>query len=1021
MAKRLPSRMPTDTDGSSKRADLERSFRRRVAVRRRPVLERLDDRRVLAAITGAVFHDLNQSLQQDADEPFAASRLVFLDTNANGTLDVGEPLTIADGAGAFSFEGLADGTYEVRVFDGTTTQQQTFPVEAETPRLPVAIAGGTALIASQSSNGGLVLTADAVVAADIDGATASSVPVGNQLLRMQSLPDGRLLVIGGGDPVSGDTAWVVDGTTSTPADLSVSGATLGNSGLAIDGDGRGVLLVTAADDSSLLVRSVDASDISGSIVVGDTGATVPIDTRAIASSTGVRSVLASPSADGLLLSLWSNSAGQPIPGATDIAGVTDFLAFDDAAGILVLRTIDGGASVHDVNDNFQQLDVISGSIGAVMVDPSRDLLIAYDSTLSALQVISLRDATRIATLPVDLSAVGDVVALAEGAEPDSFLVLGSAGLHEIKLNRPAAHRVTIVDGVDADPIAFGVLVIGVNAAPGYEALPTLEVDEDETLALPAGATLAGSVDVDDSAYVIVQQSDAANGVATLNIDGSITYVPDDDFFGADTITVILHDGQDASEPITLTIDVRPVPDSPTDVIVDVHPIPEDAPIGLPVGGIRIIDVDGGGHVVQIDDPRFGPVVNADGGIDIVILTGPLDFETEPFIPLTITVSDPETFDVIERSVTLRIDDANDPITGILPTEAFVFENSPGDVITGLVVLDQDAEQTHTFTVDDERFIVEEYDLRLVDGVAVDFETEPVIIVNVTATEVGTGGSFTQAITIRVRDVPEQPMGLTLTDRTVVEFTSGDGVGEVKIDGGDPDPRFILTVDDSRFEVVDGTLKLKADEFVVQAVEPEIEITITAQDSVGQFNDIERSFLIEVLANDYPLHNREDPFDVDHSGDVTAADVLAIINYLNTYGPGPVGSGDMGYCYDVNADGFVTALDALLVINKLNQRPSVITGGEGDGEGEQVPAPQTVPPPQVPTTPLRGMRIADVDDLGEDDLIVEEVPLDDVIRDATFAVWRPSGESDAVAEAIESLDGLADSDEGSLDLLSRQTS
>lgn len=1002
MAKRLPE------------SRTAASRRRRVTVRRRPLLERLDDRRVLAAITGAVFHDLNQSLQQDAAEPAAVSRLVFLDTNANAALDVGEPLTIADEAGAFSFEGLADGTYEVRVFDGTTTQQQTFPVEAETGLAPIAIAGGTMLLPTAGINGGRVLTADSVVSADLDAATTSMIPVGNQLLRMQSLPGDRLLVIGG-DTSATETAWVVDANSATPVDVSVSGATLGNVDLAIDGDGRGVLLVTSADASSVLVRSVDASDGSGSIVVGDTGVSVPLDSTAIASSTGVRSVIASPSAGGLLVSLWSNSTGAPIAVSSDLAGAAELVAFDDAAGILVLRTADGGVSVHDVNDNFQQLDVISGTIDAVMIDPSRDLLIAYDNDLSALQVISLRDAARIATLPLDLSAIGDVVTLASGSQPDSFVVLGSTGIHEIQLSRPAAHRVTIVGGLDADPISFGVLVIGANTPPGYEELPTLSVDEDSTLSLGTGATLVGSVDAEDSNYVLVQQAPAANGIATLNIDGSIQYVPDDDFFGTDTVTVVLHDGQDVSDPIVLNIDVRPMPDSPTDVIVEIDPIPENAPIGLPVGGIRIVDVDGGGHVIEVDDPRFGPMPNGNGGIDIVILTGPIDFETEPLIPLGITVTDSDTSDVIERNVTLRITDANDPITGILPTEAFVFENAPGDVVTGLIVVDQDGEQSYTFTVDDERFIVEEYDLRLADGVAVDHESESVIAVNVTATEVGSGGnSFTQQITITVRDIAEQPQGMTLTDRVVVEFTPGDKAGELKIDGNDPDPRFIFTVSDTRFEVVDGTLKLTDDEFAVRAVEPEIQVTITAQDSIGQFDDVERTFIIDVLGNESPLHNRDDPFDVNHGGDVTASDALAIINYLNDYGPGPVGSGDMGYCYDVNADGFVTALDALLVINRLNQRPGgIFTGGEGDGE--------QVPPPGPPSPlPSRGLRIAG-DQGGEGEFIGEELQRGEVIRDATFALWRPPVDSGTVAGAIESLDATDASDDGSLDLLSTKTS
>ena len=75
-------------------------------VRRRLLVERLGERRVLAAISGAVFEDADLSLQREVGESAAASRLVFIDANRNDRLDNGEPVSITGEDGSFRFEGL---------------------------------------------------------------------------------------------------------------------------------------------------------------------------------------------------------------------------------------------------------------------------------------------------------------------------------------------------------------------------------------------------------------------------------------------------------------------------------------------------------------------------------------------------------------------------------------------------------------------------------------------------------------------------------------------------------------------------------------------------------------------------------------------------------------------------------------------------------------------------------------------------------------------------------------------------
>ncbi|MFK8112902.1 MAG: dockerin type I domain-containing protein [Rubripirellula sp.] len=905
-----------------------RSIPRKLRVQRRLLVEHLGERRVLAAITGAVFDDANVSFQKDSAEVNVPERLIYVDANNNSELDAGESFVLAAEDGTYSIPNLGDGTYLLRLFNGTQTQSQTFPVEATVADGTVTVADATQL----QLDGGtaFALTPDSLVIGDLSDGTDQSVAVGQQLTQVQALPDGTLLIVGTDD--SGETSWTVnpaDGSV-TPIDLSGASEDLPWSTVALDSEGRGVLLEQSTPD--IVVRAVDASDANLGLQVTTTSTTVPDDTQVLASETGNRSVFAWSGSDGLQLSLWSNATASFITQTPiDVSGTSGLLAFDDASGLLAVRTDSGGVSVLDADADFATLHTLIET-GPVAIDGARDLLLTVSPVDAMLKLINLRDGSLVADLAVDLSSVGQVSSLALGASNDSVVVLGAAGVTEVALRKAAANSVTISGGQDVDNVLFGVTLDGANTAPQYTVQPSFETNEDTPLTLPAPAALTESSDAEGDDFVLVQRTQASHGIAILRTDGSISYTPDLNFNGSDSVIVLLHDGRDASAEITLDITVNAVPDAPTGVNITVDPVPENLNPGDPIGTIEVIDADGANHLLAIDDPRFGV-----DGQNIIFIGGGLDFETEPSIPLVISATDPETNDLIEEIVTLTIRNANDPITDITPHEAFVFENAPGDVVTELQVHDPDEEQTHTFTVDDPRFIVEGFDLRLVPGVSVDFETEESIVVNVTATEVPSGGSFTQAITIQVRDLPEQPSELSLTNDTVIELVPGATVGSVLLDNRPPG-QFNLTVDDPRFEVDENdVLKLKDEDFVERASQTEIRLSISAADSNGQFNTVQGMFVIQVVENETPFHNHNDPFDVDHGGSVSSQDALMIINYLNTFGPGPVGEGSPAVCYDVNADGFVTALDALLVLNQVNRlsNGNGIVGGEGEGEGEQL--------------------------------------------------------------------------------------
>ncbi len=108
---------------------------------------------------------------------------------------------------------------------------------------------------------------------------------------------------------------------------------------------------------------------------------------------------------------------------------------------------------------------------------------------------------------------------------------------------------------------------------------------------------------------------------------------------------------------------------------------------------------------------------------------------------------------------------------------------------------------------------------------------------------------------------------------------------------------------------------------------------TPLDPIGtsEFSDV-----IEVILSNAPWHNVARPLDVNNDQLISPIDVLLVINYLNTFGSGPLPSSrplDTGFL-DTNGDEVASPLDVLLIINFLNSKPL----GEGEAPGRQVSLP-----------------------------------------------------------------------------------
>ena len=95
---------------------------------RRPLrLEHLEERQLLATITGQAFNDLNANGLKEPSESGQSGWTIYLDADGNGQLDTGETSTTTATDGSYSFNGLAAGTYNVAEVQ-QPGWQQTSPV-----------------------------------------------------------------------------------------------------------------------------------------------------------------------------------------------------------------------------------------------------------------------------------------------------------------------------------------------------------------------------------------------------------------------------------------------------------------------------------------------------------------------------------------------------------------------------------------------------------------------------------------------------------------------------------------------------------------------------------------------------------------------------------------------------------------------------------------------------------------------------------------------------------------------------
>ena len=938
----------------------KRTFR----LHRRLHVERLRERCVLAAITGEIFEDANLSLKQEPQESGLAERLVFVDLNQNTKLDSAEPIALSDASGAFRIEGMEPGDYTVRLYSGGSNQTQTLPVAANQQHLSSNDGNATQVLASQGHWYSLNPNLPQIEFGNFLENQPQTVELDGTPKAFEVTPDGKLLILGS---QNGDAAsWILNPSSGELRSIASGIEDDLDHWTAVTMDPNGKGLAVSQNQQMASLYRLEYSDF-GELEALPTTMQIERGTVAFSSDIGGRDLLVQPQGDSFGFSLWSQALGQPITASTHlISDVSEILGYSDGAGLLITRSETQEVSVFDVDANFALLNQFSELDGPAAFDASYGRLATFNAEQNLLQLRDVVQGNVFASFAVDLSGLGALRDLV-WHDTQSLICVGDNAVQEISLRNALPFSLTIAADVEPEELFFATRLEQENLVPEVVGDLRWSIKEDTSLILGSQELMSKVTDLNGDQLVVLQRTQSQHGVTTVSFDGVIHYQPDEHFFGTDFVQIQIHDGASLSDLMTLEFIVEPVSDPPSGIVGSLADLHGNLTPGATVGVLTVLDPDNqeeafpkDQHQLLVSDSRFEM-----RGNHLVFVGGDLDFATEPTVELDVTAFDAASNSSVTSSVLMRVRDPAAPQLSIHPDQVSVEENSADTLLTTLGVHDPLYQGVHHFAVEDTRFRIDGDKLFIQPDAVLDFEVEPQIVLVVTATrEDGENTSVRETLLIDLINVPEQPTHLYLTNQTIKENVFGDVVGNLLVDGGSLGSDYRVTVDDSRFEVVGDVLKLIDQEMVERDRQTEIEMVITVSDVGNLFEPLSAAFVIQVAENANPYHNTDNPYDVDRNGSVTAVDALAIINYLNIYGPGPIRRVEADYAYDVNADEHVTSLDVLLVLNEINRQR---LRGEAVGNGEQIQVDEREAKPEVSRADEALSTEADSSDLKRQDL------------------------------------------------------
>ncbi|HIF9162953.1 TPA: Ig-like domain-containing protein, partial [Photobacterium damselae] len=367
-------------------------------------------------------------------------------------------------------------------------------------------------------------------------------------------------------------------------------------------------------------------------------------------------------------------------------------------------------------------------------------------------------------------ADGDNLTFKPGTNPENGSVtINSDGSWEYvpkpDFNGEDSFTVLVDDGNGGtDTITVTVNVTPVNDAPVGEDV-SAETQEETAVTGQLTAT-----DADGDNLTFKPGSNPENGSVTVNPDGSWEYVPNTDFNGEDSFTVVVDDGNGGTDTITVTVNVTPVNDAPVGEDVSAETQEETAVTGQ----LTATDADGDNLTFKPgSNPENGQVtVNADGSWEYVPNT---DFNGEDSFTVVVDDGNGGT-DTI--TVTVNVTPVNDAPVG----EDVSAETQEETAVTGqLTATDADGDNL-TFkpgTNPENGSVTVNQDGSWEYVPNTDFNGEDSFTVVV---DDGNGGTDTITVTVNVTPVNDAPVGEDVSAETQEETAVTGQLTATDVDG-----------------------------------------------------------------------------------------------------------------------------------------------------------------------------------------------------------------------------------------------